>query len=172
MIGLKQKYKADRTAHFTFPFALHITKFTYQKNYDCSKKEKITLDVWLNKICAFSTSLKSVKELLVFILSGFRQLIFRKPKISLWSLVFSVMVWWRLTSGLQWKLSCLLFAMTKRIIQPHKIIPFNETEKVTQNFYCTKPDNTIYCHAELWDRQKDRKTAISKVGAIKKITAV
>lgn len=132
------------------------------------KEKKITLDVWLNKICTFSTSLKSDKELLIFILSGFRQLIFRKPKISLWSLAFSVMVWWRLTSRLHWKLSCLLLAVTKRIIQLHKIIPLNETEKVTQNFYHTTP----MPHTVIKNRETGRKTTIREVKAIKQITTV
>lgn len=132
------------------------------------KEKKITLDVWLNKICTFSTSLKSDKELLIFILSGFRQLIFRKPKISLWSLAFSVMVWWRLTSRLHWKLSCLLLAVTKRIIQLHKIIPLNETEKVTQNFYRTTP----MPHTVTKNRETGRKTTIREVKAIKQITTV
>lgn len=66
------------TLHFTSPFALHITKFTYQKNYECFKNEKISLGVWVNKTCTFSPSLKSVRELLIFIRSGFRQVIFKK----------------------------------------------------------------------------------------------
>lgn len=65
------------------------------------------------------------------------------------------MVWWRLTSRLHWKLSCLLLAVTKRIIQLHKIIPLNKAEKVTQNFYRTMADNATHCHKEPWDKQKD-----------------
>lgn len=34
----------------------------------------------MNKICTFSLSLKSVREFLIFILSGFRQVIFKKPE--------------------------------------------------------------------------------------------
>jgi len=39
--------------------------------------------------------------------------------------------------------------VTTRTIQPHKIIPLNESEKIAQNFYHMKSDHTILSHAKL-----------------------
>lgn len=62
------------------------------------------------------------------------------------------MVWWRLTSRLHWKLSCLVFAMTTSTLQLHRTIPLNETEKFTQKPYHTvRPYHTK--PRLTWDRQ-------------------
>lgn len=70
--------------HYTSPNYLSGELRMFQKG------KKITLDNSVNKICTFSPSLKSVRELLIFILSGFRQVIFKKPEdFNMISCIFS-----------------------------------------------------------------------------------
>lgn len=71
--------------HYTSPDLLIRRIINVSKS-----KNKITLDVWANKISTFSPSLKSVRELLIFIISGFRQVIFKKPEdLNMISCIFS-----------------------------------------------------------------------------------
>lgn len=54
------------------------------------KEKKNNLGYLSKKICTFSPSLKSFRELLIFILSGFRQVIFKKPEdFNMTSCIFS-----------------------------------------------------------------------------------
>lgn len=71
-----------RRGHCILHSLLHYTSpnLLIRRIMNVKKRKKITLDVWVNKIRTFSLSLKSVRELLIFILSGFRQVIFKKPE--------------------------------------------------------------------------------------------
>lgn len=71
-----------RRGHCILNSLLHYTSpnLLIRRIMNVSKRKKITLDVWVNKISTFSLFLKSVRELLIFIPSGFRQVIFKKPE--------------------------------------------------------------------------------------------
>lgn len=138
-----------RRGHCILHSLLHYTSpnLLIRRIMNVSKRKKIAF-VWVNKICTFSPSLKSVRKLFIFVLSGFRQVIFKNPEdFIMISCIFS-------NGVMEINLQVIVKAFMPSVCHDYNYSPaaqdyiaLNETEKFTQKSYHTKSDHTILSHA-------------------------